>query len=192
MEWLIFLGIVLFIGLCFNIAKIANPGTDVGVDPALNLITTPKDPPPFPPPDGFRNFKWGMSREEISAKPLLPDDTPESEQIYQLRNEDLKLGEVMLEHISYFFINNKFYKVLLSCEEEDYKGRGYLLELFQAKYGPPTEAIQLDEQRYCFTWQWPDKQVFLSDASVTITCQSLENEKKHDKFEKLSMDAATF
>jgi hypothetical protein len=71
--------------------------------------------------DGFRGIKWGTLFSSLAAGEFdrIPDvrSTGRFVESYKKKNEDLRLGEAVIDNVSYNFWKGKFYSVAI-----DFKG----------------------------------------------------------------------
>jgi len=69
-------------------------------------------------PDGFRGIKWGSETEKQKDLQHLVRDRNDVK-AYQRTNEKLKIGDVTIKEINYFFYKNKFYKSVVYYTDTD-------------------------------------------------------------------------
>jgi hypothetical protein len=112
-------------------------------------------------PDGFRGIKWGTKITLLSGMELVRNGCAEK---YYIRSGDkLKVGEAVVEKITYGFYRDEFFKVTIR-----FKGLMNYLDLKQTLFGVYGEGEQFPG-RDIYTWR--GKQVF-----VTIEFKGMLNE----------------
>jgi len=121
----------------------------------LPMLTFPNEP------DGFRGIKWGTNIARLSGMELIRSEGAEK---YYIRPEDkLKVGEAVVERITYGFYRDEFFNVTIH-----FKGLMNYLDLKQTLFGVYGEGEQFPGKDI-FTWR--GKQVF-----ITIEFKGMLNE----------------
>ncbi len=106
------------------------------------------DEPTVSKPEGFRELKWGMTRED--AQNLYPDlrergGSPGDKILIRVNatREENKAAGVVFREIRYHFSYGVFFKVTASTSISRYSGMEVhtsLLKNIEAKYGPPRQS----------------------------------------------------
>lgn len=109
--------------------------------------------------EGFRDFKWGMSPTSLTGKELIEQSRDDREKIvsYKLQNENVYIGTIDVDSISYNFYDNKLYNVFVF-----YHGNSYFISLrdtFVAKYG---KGKKEDILGYKYSWTSPKGYIIIS------------------------------
>jgi hypothetical protein len=112
-------------------------------------------------PDGFRGIKWGTKIARLSGMELVRNGGAEK---YYIRPEDkLKVGEAVVERITYGFCRDEFFKVTIH-----FKGLMNYLDLKQTLFGVYGEGEQFPGKDI---YTWRGRQVF-----ITIEFKGMLNE----------------
>jgi hypothetical protein len=158
--------------------------------------------------EGYKNAKWGMSKEQV--KKSFPDMTFKEE-----GELCLFLSEIAEEDVIIFFsfLNDKLYKVIVSFDIKTMNKKNYIQKynkfqgLLIKKYGEPKRnvrrgssneyiddatAISMGEGTYFTTWALPETNISLIlggdnfDLKLVIyySCRKLEQEKEKEKKSK--------
>ena len=112
-------------------------------------------------PDGFRGIKWGTKITHLSGMALVRNEG--MEKYYIKPDEKLKVGEAVVERITYGFYRDEFFRVTIH-----FKGLMNYLDLKQTLFGVYGEGEQFPG-RDIYTWR--GKQVF-----ITIEFKGMLNE----------------
>ncbi len=135
----------------------------------------------------FRNIYWGAPKDSVyvDGKKLefMKDKNALTPNTYYLSNDDMTIGNVRLNRITYFFNDeNRFYKVLLEGPKEDAQQMGFIL---QYKFGQNQGESRVDEVNYK---QWKIKDVTFTlgeydhvkfDVKIESNWQASEGYKKN-------------
>ncbi|MCX5834952.1 MAG: hypothetical protein NTV99_10685 [Deltaproteobacteria bacterium] len=112
-------------------------------------------------PDGFRGIKWGTKITRLSGMEFVRSEGAEK---YYIRPDDkLKVGEAVVERITYGFYRDEFFKVTIYV-----KGLKNYLDLKQTFSGVYGEGDNVFGKDF---YTWPGKQVF-----ITIEFKGMLNE----------------
>ncbi|TAN17201.1 MAG: hypothetical protein EPN37_07040 [Chitinophagaceae bacterium] len=96
---------------------------------------------------GFRNIKLGTPLDSINNLVILSiKNNPYS--IYRKTNENLKIGDIKLTDITYSFVDDSLYAILIELNDEN--DAGELLQMIQNKYG---EGIKLNSFSDDYYWR---------------------------------------
>ena len=102
-------------------------------------------------PDGFRGIKWGTKITRLSGMELVRSEGAEK---YYIRQEDkLKVGEAVVERITYGFYRDEFFKLTVSFE-----GLMNYLHLKEALFGVYGDGEHVAGKDI---YTWTGKQVFI-------------------------------
>ena len=84
-------------------------------------------------PDGFRGIKWGTPLEEVSG--LVPDGGISKRlKLYSRPDDELAMGDIPLETLTYDFFDGRFSGVMMVMEPEHQEG---IVALLTGLYGQP-------------------------------------------------------
>ncbi|MBF0480338.1 MAG: hypothetical protein HQK81_02770 [Desulfovibrionaceae bacterium] len=112
--------------------------------------------------DGFRGLKWGDSPSKDFQ--LVNDDG--EIKAYTRKNDLMSLFEIPIESIWYYFINDKFYSVVIGWKSPHAPGLGIQSKILLAareKFGKPFDE---GEKNNCPFWRWKGKISFANIGTV--------------------------
>lgn len=152
--------------------------------------------------EGFRDLKWGMTVDQaknvyknfiIVEKPEYKTDVGET--VYNRENENYIINNVKMDHITYSFKNDKFYKVaaglnppvkyssnLIEDFESKKSGIGSVIGAYsdlkkaiEGKYGQPSSEEKKIGQQSNAKWYVKDVIIELGYLNMTIEGIPLRN-----------------
>lgn len=99
---------------------------------------------------GFRDIPWGSRLSELSAMGLekipVPDGVTSPTKSFRGKNDELKVGEAVVEGISYNFLNDRLYSVTIDFSGYDNMLR--LMEYCEYHFGKSTGSMVKDMERF--------------------------------------------
>jgi hypothetical protein len=97
-------------------------------------------------PDGFRGIKWGTNISELND--MLVVESGKDTLYYGRKNDNMKIGDVDIDQISYGFYKSRFFVVLV--EYSGYSSFTKLKKILFDQYGKAEQPNQLMERYF-----WP-------------------------------------
>lgn len=115
---------------------------------------------------GFRDIKWGQHIDSVysnkSKLNFIKSDVIKDANAYYLDNDDLTIGTVNLNSITYFFTDRaKFTRVVLKADKKFFTDLKYILTYkFDESHGQ-----KMINSNNVFIWNLDDVRVTLSDGN---------------------------
>jgi len=134
-------------------------------------------------PDGFRGIKWGNNIKDLKGMGIAADDG--DSKYYIRKNDKLKIGDAVLESITYGFYKNRFHFVLIEFKA----GTNYMKikETLFEQYGAGNQNNEFLEQ---YTWYGSNVDILLKyskiskEGRISYFYKPLTDEQTKDRKEK--------
>lgn len=142
--------------------------------------------------NSFRNMAFGSSIEEvqktIKLEPIAEDQAKGDPLKTYIRSDEKKsLGDVAIQEVVYYFLEEKFYAVLISTL--DYRQTENLRKALDIVYGA---SPHIDKESRNLVWSGKNTTAFMRSDRVTgeartmISCNELQK-----SYDRLSRESAT-